>query len=245
VKAQLAVSSLSKRYGGVTALSDVSFEAGSGEILGIIGPNGAGKTTLVNIISGAGRPDAGTVALEGTDVTHLAQFRRARLGLARTFQQPRPFLTCSCAENVEIAASVSREDASSLDTPRSRALAVLAFVGLTAQADQRPTELNYAGLKLLDLARAIATRPKVLLLDEVMSGVTESEVARLGDGLTELSRAGACILVVEHVVPVIRRLASRTLVLDEGHTIALGPTEEVLADRKVQEAYLGRKIRNA
>ncbi|MFC5753925.1 ABC transporter ATP-binding protein [Actinomadura rugatobispora] len=228
-----------KSFRGLHALAEVEFEAAEGEILGIIGPNGAGKTTLFNVVSGALAPDTGRVVFDGRDVTGAAPDRIARAGMVRTFQLMRPFGSMTVAENVALAAQHERLSARTL---RERSLDVVERVGLGPYAHRRATELPTAGLKRLELARALAMRPKVLLLDEVLAGLVPAEREPVLDLLAGLrERDGTTLLFIEHIMAAVMRLADRVLVLDQGRVLAAGAPEEVTSDPRVIDAYLGEE----
>ncbi|MFB4309933.1 ABC transporter ATP-binding protein [Actinomadura sp. GTD37] len=239
----LNVSGVGKDFRGLRALSDVGFEVGQGEILGIIGPNGAGKTTLFNVICGALAPDSGQVVFGDRDVTGSSPDRIARAGMVRTFQLMRPFGSMSVLENVGLAAQHRRASPRRL---RERSLDVVERVGLADWAHRNATELPTAGLKRLELARALAMRPKVLLLDEVLAGLVPSEREPVLDLLAVLREEdGTTLLFIEHIMAAVMRLSDRVLVLDQGRVLATGSAEEVTSDPRVIEAYLGEEPADA
>ncbi len=224
---------MSVRFGGIAALSDVSLRAEAGVVTGLIGPNGAGKTTLFNVITGLLHPDEGSVHLAGADVTRARTYRRARRGLARTFQRLELFSTLSATDNVRVGLEASgRADAST-------AVALLERVGLGDEAATPVSVLPTGSARLVELARALSTDPKVLLLDEPCSGLDERETATLGRLLTSLAAEGRAVVLVEHDTDVVLRVCEVVHVLDFGHLIASGTPDEVRRDAAVQEAYLG------
>jgi branched-chain amino acid transport system ATP-binding protein len=232
----LEVRGLAKRFGGLQALRDLSFSVDAGETVGLIGPNGAGKTTVFALVSGFLEPDAGDIRFRGRSIRGLAPHAVNALGLARTFQIMRPFPRLSVVRNVTIGALRRHPD-----PPRAeaRAHAVLAEVGLAARAAVPAGALTLAERKRLELARALATEPVLLLLDEVMSGLNASETERIVELVRAIHARGIAILLIEHVMRAVMSLASRLVVLDHGERIAEGPPDVVAADRRVIEAYLG------
>ncbi len=234
----LQVHDLTKRFGGLQALSDVTFDLHTGEILGLIGPNGAGKTTLFNVINGVYTPERGHVSFRGEDITGLPSYDVARLGLARTHQVVRPLHELTVRENVMVGACYGREK-HSLKEARRLADGSLDKVGLMDRGDQPSGSLNVSQKKRLELARALAARPYLLLLDGVLAGLNPSEIASMMDTVRAIREDGISILMIEHVMQAIMSISDRILVLDYGTLIATGAPEEVANNPQVIEAYLG------
>jgi branched-chain amino acid transport system ATP-binding protein len=241
MSAILEVSNATRRFSGLVAVNDVSFTLNEGEILGMIGPNGAGKTTLVSLISGTLSLSAGDIAFEGRSIAAISAFRRARLGIGRTFQIMHPFPGLSVLDNVAVGALFGHgSENTSLGGAREQARTQLEFVGLGAYADQRADELSGPGRKRLELAKALAMRPKVLLCDEVMAGLNLVEINDVIDVIRRVRERGISVLVIEHVIKAIKSLSDRVFVLNHGEKIADGTPDIVLSDAGVIEAYLGR-----
>src|SRR5215475_12265135 len=238
----LAVEGLSKRFGGFLAVNQVSFEAREGEIVGLIGPNGSGKSTTFNLIAGTLRPSAGSIRFEGGEIGNLAAHTICRRGIARTFQIPRPFRKLSLLENVALAAYYGEARGISRDEATHRAIEALEMVGLPSDAAAQTGGLGAAALKKLELARALATKPKLLLADESLGGLDHAEMERAADMLGAIrSRMGITIVWVEHIMGVLMRVVDRVIVLDHGEKIFEGTPAQAVVDRRVTEVYLGKK----
>ncbi|MBL8662284.1 MAG: ABC transporter ATP-binding protein [Candidatus Odyssella sp.] len=236
----LALRAVSKQFGGLRALSDISFDVAAGEIVGIMGANGAGKTTLFSLIAGNERPSGGTIVFDGRALAGLPPHRICRLGIARTFQIVRPFGGLTVEDNVATAAMFGAAQAASPAAAAERALAVLALVGLAERAGDLAETLTLSGQKRLELARAVATGGRLLMLDEVMAGLTPAEVATMLEIVRRLHREyGLTILIIEHVMRALMQLAGRIVVLHHGEKIAEGPPAAIGADPRVHEVYFG------
>ena len=233
----LEVQGLTKRFGGVTANQEVTFRVAPGELVGIIGPNGAGKSTLFDLLTGFQRPDAGTVALDGQDITGLRPDVVSRRGVGRTFQKLKPFTGLTALENVMVGAFQKTTDPREA---RERARATLASVGLGGKEDAHARVLSTGQRKRLELARALATRPRLLLLDEVTGGVDQGSIPGLVELVRGVHAEGMALLVIEHNMRVIMDISQRIVALHLGAVIGEGPPEAVARDARVIEAYLGR-----
>ena len=236
MNALIEVKGLTKRYGGLTANADIAFDVAEGEIVGIIGPNGAGKSTLFDLITGFQPPDAGRVLLRGHEITGLRPDRISRLGVGRTFQKLKPFPDLTVTENVMVGALARTSD---MKAAREGALQSLAFVDLLEKRNHFARELSTGQRKRLELARALATRPRLILMDEVTGGVDQPSVAGLIELVLELKRQGLTLVMIEHNMQVIMQLADRILALHAGRRIAFETPEQVRNDPAVVDAYLG------
>ena len=233
----LRVENVSRRFGGLLAVDNASFAAERGRIAALIGPNGAGKTTLFAMISGFVRPSAGRVFYEGSEITREPPHRLARRGIARTFQIVQTFSGLSVRENIAVGAHLSQPSrTAALDAAGE----VARSVGLGAQVDRPAAALTVAGRKRLELARALATGPRLLLLDEVLAGLNPSEVRDMVPVIRAVAERGVTIVMIEHVMQAVMSLAEHVFVLSEGRIIATGAPNEVAADARVIEAYLGQ-----
>jgi branched-chain amino acid transport system ATP-binding protein len=235
----LSLEHVTKRFGGLTAVRDVTLEIRRGDLLGVIGPNGAGKTTLFNLIGGYYRPDEGRIAFEGRDVTGQPAHAIAMLGLTRTFQIVKPFGSLSVLDNVMIGALTRR---ASTRQARADAERVIDLCGLGPHAAARARALPLALRKRLEVARALATQPKLLLLDEVMAGLNPTELAGMVELVRRLHAEGLTLIVIEHIMAAMMRLAQRIVMLHHGEKIAEGTPRQIASDRRVIDAYLGEEF---
>ena len=233
----LEVHEISKAFGGLKAVDRASLDVRQGEIVGLIGPNGAGKTTLFATIAGFHRPDGGTVTFKGKPITGMQPHRLSAAGLVRTFQITQPFAGISVRENIMVGAYLHTADRRNA---ARRAEAVAATVGMAGQLDRRGADLTVAGRKRLELARALATGPRLLLLDEVMAGLNPTEIVEIVEVIKGIRESGVTILLIEHVMQAVTSLAERVYVLNQGRMIAEGSPAAVAENPRVVEAYLGQ-----
>ena len=241
----LQASGLSKRFGGLQAVNNVQLELRPGHLLGIIGPNGAGKSTMINLLTGHIRPSAGTVLVDGKDVTGAKPWKMAHAGIARTFQIVKPFRGMTVTDNVAVAALFSAKvDGArhSVTAARHAALECLDRVGLGGKGELAPAELSTADARRLELAKGLALRPRVLMLDEVLAGLRPGEIDPALELIDSLRRDGLALMMVEHVIHAITAVADDVLVLHHGEVLTTGKPAAVLSDSRVIEAYLGSRF---
>jgi branched-chain amino acid transport system ATP-binding protein len=235
--ALLQISTLSKHFGGFTALDGVSVEIGEGERFGLIGPNGSGKTTLINCVAGSLFNERGSIRFRGEEIARLPAYQRTRRGIARSFQIPRPFRSMSVLENLVVPLEyvVHLNDSQS----RAEALRILGMMGLADKAEAPSSRLSQVELRKLELARAMAARPKLLISDECMAGLSGSEVDEVLKILFELNEQGIAIIMIEHIMQAVMRFSQRVVCLDAGKIIAEGTPQTIVQNADVQRAYLG------
>ncbi|MFH1240937.1 MAG: ABC transporter ATP-binding protein [Pseudomonadota bacterium] len=236
--ALLETKSVSKSF-GFPALLNVDIQVYHGERFGLIGPNGSGKTTLINVITGILPADGGEVTFDKKDITTLQCYRRARLGIARTFQIPKPFISMSILDNLTIPLRYAAHSKGSKSTPEDEAMNILRLIGIDSKASARPGDLTQIEMRKLELARALALRPKLLLLDEVMAGLSSGEIDELLVTLGNLNEQGITILMIEHIMRAVMSFCERIAVLNAGVKIAEGTPEEIINNKEVERAYLG------
>lgn len=227
------------KYFGFPALLNVSIQVDSGERFGLIGPNGSGKTTLINVITGTLPSEGGKVIFSEKDITTLPAYKRARLGMARTFQIPKPFISMTLLDNLAIPLRYAPHAEDLNADIEDEALHLLRLIGIESKADQRPSDLTQIEMRKLELTRALALRPKLLLLDEVMAGLSSGEIDELLGILKGLNEQGITILMIEHIMRAVMTFCERIAVLNAGEKIAEGTPEEILHNEEVERAYLG------
>jgi branched-chain amino acid transport system ATP-binding protein len=233
----LSISGVTKRFGGLVALRDLSFDIQRNEAVGLMGPNGAGKTTLLNVIAGEYKPDSGAIEFNGNDITGLPPHKICHLGVARTYQIPQPFVTLTARQNLVVAARFGR--GLGKEPAEQEADEILDIIGLSEKKDVLAKDLSTITLKLLELARVLASKPELVLLDEVAAGLTEAEIPQLLDTLKKVRAMGITFLLIEHVISVMMQAVDRIVVINEGMKIAEGRPKEIMEDKKVIEAYFG------
>ncbi len=235
--ALLQISGLSKHFGGFTALNDVSLDLAEGERFGLIGPNGSGKTTLINCICGALRADAGSIRFQDAEISGMPAYKRTRRGIARSFQIPRPFHSMTVLENLLVPSAyvVHLKDAEG----EEKAMEILKGMGLADKAHALANQLSQVELRKLELARAMAAKPQLLISDEAMAGLAGAEVDEVLEILFKLNASGMTIIMIEHIMQAVMRFSQRVMCLDAGRIICEGTPQQVMADKAVQEAYLG------
>jgi len=235
----LTVGNLTKRFGGFVALQNVDVHVNAGERLGLIGPNGSGKTTLINCISGALFNDEGSIVFEGRDITRMPAHQRARLGVARSFQIPKPFRSMSVLENLRVPLEYAAWSRAEHRHITDEAMAVLEQMGLKERADENSAGLTQVDMRKLELARALAAKPRLLVSDEAMAGLSSSEVDEILEILLVLNRRGVAVIMIEHIMRAVMRFSERVVVLDAGQKIAEGTPAEIVRNPQVERAYLG------
>lgn len=232
--AVLSLDGVTKSFGGLVAVKDMAFEVQAGEVLGLMGPNGAGKTTLLNLIAGVYRPDSGKVLFQGRDITGCAPHKVCHHGIARTYQIPQPFTNLQVRDNLRVASTYGGKKGDTLELDE-----ILDLVDLSKQKGTLAGDLATVSLKRLELARALATNPTLILLDEVAAGSTEAELPRILDITRQVRKMGKTIILVEHVMKVMVEAVDRIVVMDKGQKIAEGTPDQVMKDEKVMAAYFG------
>ena len=238
----LEIKALSKSFGGLMALFNLDFEVDEKEIVGLIGPNGSGKTTLFNAIMGSFKCDQGSILFRSQDITGLKPYQVCEKGIARTFQLTKPFNRMSCLENVMVGRSFGKNPACGIKEARREAGDILKFVGLEGKQQVPASALNLIERRRLELARALATRPQLLLLDEIMGGLNPMEIEMAVGLIRQINRSGVTVVIVEHVVKALLGISERVVVLDAGEKIAEGPPKEIVQNQDVIKAYFGKNL---
>ena len=238
----LEIKALSKSFGGLMALFNLDFEVDEKEIVGLIGPNGSGKTTLFNAIMGSFRCDQGSILFRSQDITGLKPYQVCEKGIARTFQLTKPFNRMSCLENVMVGRSFGKNPACGIKEARREAGDILKFVGLEGKQQVPASALNLIERRRLELARALATRPQLLLLDEIMGGLNPMEIEMAVGLIRQINRSGVTMVIVEHVMKALLGISERVVVLDAGQKIAEGPPKEIVQNQDVIKAYFGKNL---
>jgi branched-chain amino acid transport system ATP-binding protein len=236
----LSVDGVSKHFGGVLAINNLSFDVYPGEVIGLMGPNGAGKTTLLNVIAGVYKPDSGTIKFRGNKITGLPQHKICHLGIARTYQIPQPFGNLTAMQNVLLSATYARRR--SKDAAEAEAAKIIDHLGLREMKDTLAKNLLVVTLKRLELARTLATNPTLLLMDEVAAGLNEVEIPQVLDILKEMREVGITVILIEHIMKVMVEAVDRIVVIDKGGKIAEGVPKEIMKNKRVIEAYLGETV---
>ena len=237
--ALLEVDGLTKRFGGFLALDRVTVQVKAGERFGLIGPNGSGKTTLINCVSGALSADGGRILFNGRDITAIPAYQRTRLGIVRTFQIPKPFTSMTVLENLGIPLEYAARTRSRGTDASAEAMEILRVIGLDAKSHLKPAGLTQIEMRKLELARAMAARPKLLISDEAMAGLSSAEVDDILTILFRLNEQGITIIMIEHIMRAVMRFSERIVVLDAGNRIAEGTPDEIVRNPAVEKAYLG------
>ena len=238
----LEIKALSKSFGGLMALFNLDFKVDEKEIVGLIGPNGSGKTTLFNAIMGSFKCDQGSILFRSQDITGLKPYQVCEKGVARTFQLTRPFTRMSCLENVMVGRSFGKDPAHGIKEAKREAGDILRFVGLEEKQQIPASALNLIERKRLELARALATRPQLLLLDEIMGGLNPTEIKMAVGLIRQINRSGVTVVIVEHVMKALLGISERVVVLDAGQKIAEGPPKEIVQNQDVIKAYFGKNL---
>lgn len=235
----LDVQNLTKQFGGFVALDGISIQVNEGERLGLIGPNGSGKTTLINCVSGALTNESGVISFQGADITKMPAYRRARLGIARTFQIPKPFKTMTVLENLCIPLEYAARFRTSHGSIENEAMAILEQMNIAEKARDSSSNLTQIDMRKLELARALAAKPTLLVSDEAMAGLSSNEVDEVLDILFALNERGVAVIMIEHVMRAVMRFSQRVVVLDAGKKIAEAAPDEIVRNPDVERAYLG------